>query len=159
MNKLIFVLVILLVFIGATNVQAQTIVQTFPVISGTRVNSAGDTSSTINVLCGSGLAFVTLNSLPDSIVIVHSATKDSVASDIYYLLSYNGTNFQTAVAIDSIKSGAGNSTVLTKGLWSRASAIKIAVVERAAGNAVLAANKANFFVTAKKYFTQSPQWK
>jgi hypothetical protein len=161
MKKIIFVLVIMALSLGMTNMQAQTIVKDCPVMSGVRANSAGDTSQAIKVLKtdGDNLSFIVSGTIPDSVVVIHYATKDSVASDIYYQVSYNGTNFSTSTLLDSIKAGAGGKTTLTRSLYAYASAIKIAVIERSAGNAILTANKPNILVVVKKYFTQSPQWK
>ena len=124
------------------------------------VNSINDTTSTIPLIAGSSTVptWVVPGSLADSILIVHRASTDSVKADVYYQLSYDaaGTNWETAVAIDSIVAGAGRYSWVSHIVFQGAVNIRFYVAARSAGNAVLAAH-CYTTVYIRELFKASPQ--
>jgi hypothetical protein len=156
MKKIIFV--VLLVALSMSVYSQNSVVFDKVITSATHyANSATLTSTEFSTVTNGkeDLIFTAPAVLWDSIAVVHRASSDSVKADVYYKLSYDGTNYESAVAIDSIVAGAGGVKKLQSSIFSTAKTIEIYVVFRAAGNAVITANQYTT-IFARFFVKQSP---
>jgi hypothetical protein len=158
--KNLFILFVLILMVTVCT-QSQVLVRDRPFLASFHlVNSVNDTSVVMPLISGGSTipTWIDPGSLADSILIVHRASSDSVKSDVYYQLSYDaaGTNWETAVAIDSIVAGAGRYSCVTHTVFQGAINIRFYIAPRAAGNSTIVANQSTT-VFIRELFKASPQ--
>ena len=156
--KNIFILFVLILMVTVC-AQSQYLVKDRAFLAGFHIaNSISDTSAQFPIISGIATVptWVVPGQLADSIFIVHRASTDSVKADIYYQLTYDGTNYETAVAIDSIVAGAAGSSCIVKTTFQSAVGVRIYVAGRSSRNAVLASH-CYTLVFIRELFKASPQ--